>query len=140
MSETFVISYDEAPKSLNAGGTGYGRHWGEAHREKKQWEGIYGMLLLARKVPRGMTRVTVDVLLEFKHRNKRDVENYRSSVTKPLADALQNGGWLPNDTEEFFEVGEFKLISGVDLGTHKSRITISLHPDYDADNRTGVGP
>lgn len=125
---------------MNAGGTGSRRHWSAGHREKKQQEGIYGMLLLAERVPRGMTHVKVDVLLEFRHRAKRDVENYRSSVTKPLADALQAGGWLTNDTEEFFEVGEFKLVSGVDLGPHKSRITILLHAEYPAHNATQVLP
>lgn len=142
MSELFVISYDEAPKSLNAGGTGSRAHWSKGYQEKKKWEGLFGMLLLHRKIPRGMTHVTADVLLEFKHRNRRDAENYRSSVSKPLADCLVAGGWLPDDTAEFFEIGAFKIESGVDLGLPlvKSRITISLRPEYEPHNATQVLP
>lgn len=128
--ETYVISYDDAPKSLNAGGTGSKRHWSVGHKEKQMWEGIYGMLLIARKVPRGMSRVRIEVLLEFKHRNRRDEENYRSSVSKPFADALVKGGWLADDTREFFELADFRIDSGVELPT-KARTTITIQAQYE---------
>lgn len=108
MSRTYVLTYDEAPKSLNAGGTGSRRHWSAAAREKKKWQDIWTMLLLERRVPRGMTFCKARVLLEFRKPNRRDIENYRSAVSKPFADALApygGGGWLPDDTRRYFARG-----------------------------------
>ncbi len=136
--ETFVITHDEAPKSLNRGGAGSRRHWGGAHREKRQWEGVYAMLLLAAKVPRGMAKARVDATLEFVDNRRRDVENYRPAIAKPLADALVKGGWLADDTDEFFDFGHVKIVSGVDLGEsldvvgyRKSRISVTIEAEYE---------
>lgn len=137
-TETFVLTYDDTPKSLNDGGTGSRRHWSAGYKEKRQWQGIWGMLLIARKAPRGMTRAYVEVVLEFADNRRRDVENYRPSVSKPLADALVSGGWLADDTDEFFELGNVKLRSGVDLGESlgvhgytKGRTVVTIEAEYD---------
>jgi hypothetical protein len=128
---TFVLSYDDCPKSINAGGTGSRRHWGSAYKEKRHWEGIWGMLLLGANAPRHMVRCEVEGLLEFKHANRRDVENYRSSLTKPLADALVSGGWLADDTNDFFRLIELDILSGVEL-PRKARTTVKILAVYDA--------
>ena len=47
---------------------------------------------------------TISIVLRFKRRNRRDPENYRHPVTKPLLDALVRGGWLTDDTEENVKV------------------------------------
>lgn len=114
-TETFVLTYSEVPKSLNAGGTGSRRHWSVGHREKRRWEGIWGMLLLERRVPRHAAKVYASAVIEVEDNRRRDVENFRSAITKPLADALVKGGWLADDTDEFFEFGVLKVRNGVDL-------------------------
>lgn len=132
--ETFVITYDESPKSLNAGGAGSRRHWGAAHKEKRKWEGIYGMLLLQRRVPRGMSHCRVrEVLLEFRHANRRDASNYQAAIVKPFADCLVAGGWLADDTAEFFELEDVKISTFALEHPNpavKSRITISIEATY----------
>ena len=138
---TFVLSYDDTPKSLNAGGAGSRRHWGPAHKEKRRWEGCWGMLLIHHKVPRGMSRVRIEAALEFADNRRRDVENYRPDLAKALGDALVKGGWLPDDTQEFFDLGMVRIISGVDLlpwplnrasGHIKSRTTVTIEAEYAA--------
>jgi hypothetical protein len=131
--ETYSISYDEAPRSSNAGGAGARRHWSAAHKEKMRWEGIYGMLLLEKRVPRGMTSCKIDVKLEFKHRNRRDVENYRPAVAKPFADTLVKGGWLPDDTDDYFTIDGMEIIKRALEHPSPSvmgRITIVLEATY----------
>lgn len=114
-SATYVLSYDEVPKSLNAGGTGSRRHWSVGHKEKRRWEGVWAMLLMERRAPRHMVKVYVSALIEVEDNRKRDSENFRSAISKPLADALVKGGWLPDDTDEFFTFGGVKIRNGVDL-------------------------
>lgn len=131
--EGHVIVYDEAPPSLNAGGTGSRKHWGAAHREKMKWEGIFGMLLLKAKVRRGLTRCVIDVTLEFKGPARRDEENYRSSVSKPFADALVKGGWLKDDTALEFELRSMTLSREwlkVSSPLVKSRMTVTIEAHY----------
>lgn len=106
----YTISFGETPKSLNAGGAGSRRHWAVGYKEKKRWQDIWTTLLLEAKVPKGMTRVQVNATLYFPTKHRRDVENYRTSLTKPLADAFVSGGWLPDDTAEFFTLGRLDIL------------------------------
>lgn len=134
VTKTFTLTYDEAPASLNKGGTGSRRHWSVGAREKKRWEGIYAYLLLDAKVPRGMTRARASAVLEFKAPARRDSENFRSALSKPFADALVKGGWLADDTDDFFELTKV-VCSKVWLLPRnpqvKGRLTITLEADYD---------
>jgi Holliday junction resolvase RusA-like endonuclease len=107
--KTFVLGYNEAPKSLNEGGVGSRRHWSAGHAEKKKWENIYGMLLLGSKAPRGMAYCKVKATLQFRDHRRRDVDNYRPAISKPLADVLVKGGWLPDDTAEFFQLESVEI-------------------------------
>lgn len=138
MTSQFVIEHNETPKSLNAGGTGSRRHWGQAHKEKKRWEGIFGMLMIEQKVPRHMASCEVHVELQFAKKAGRDVENYRSGVIKPFADTLVHGGWLADDTEEFFKVGIFALMDGCKLFPNnplvQSRMIILIQAQYVQDD------
>lgn len=109
MERTFVLTHPEAPGSLNAGGAGSRRHWAVGYNEKKKWEGVYLMLLLAAKVPKGMTFCEATATIRWKHKNRRDSTNYLAPVVKPLADVLappkssDRPRWLPDDTDEFFK-------------------------------------
>lgn len=105
MERTFVLTHREVPKSMNAGGGGSRVHWATARDEKRRWEGVYALLLLAEKVPTHMEHCTARAIIRWKHRNRRDSTNYIASIVKPLADALVKGGWLADDTDEYFTFG-----------------------------------
>jgi hypothetical protein len=122
----YTISYADTPKSLNAGGTGSRRHWAVGYREKKRWEDIWTGLLLEAKVPKGMRKVAVKAALYFPTLHKRDAENYRSGLTKPLADAMVAGGWIPDDTAEFFNLVDFYIAA--DRGGPET--VLALYPRY----------
>lgn len=99
-----------------------------------KWEGIFGMLLLKARVPRGMTSCKIHVVLEFAKANRRDVENYHSSVSKPFADTLVKGGWLVDDTADQFELASMEIATCPPLGMGsplvKSRVTITIEAEY----------
>jgi hypothetical protein len=134
--KTFVLTYDEAPKSLNAGGAGSRSHWSKGYAEKRRWEGIWALLLIEGKVPRGMTHCSVEGLIEFVRAQRRDVENYRPALVKAFADALVHGGWLPDDEERFFVMAGLTLRAGMESGNPfvQGRTTLTLQATYpDAD-------
>lgn len=115
MIATYAFTITQTPASANAGGGGTRANKYAAHREKKSWEGIYLKELMALRARRRMLHCSVTVQLHFKNKvggNGRDEENYRQPTIKPLADALQIGGYLPNDTREFFEVNGLELVEG----------------------------
>lgn len=106
----FEFHINEAPKSLNAGGNGSRRHWAVGYREKARWEGLYLVELLAARVPKAMVWCKADAVIKWRRRARRDEENYRGPISKPLADALVKGGYLPDDTSEFFRMGELRFV------------------------------
>ncbi len=127
--DTFVVSHDEVPKSLNAGGAGSRQHWAAAKREKEKWEGIYFTLCLAKKIPKGYDRIRVEAWLAFTVKRRRDADNYKNSISKPLADALVNGGFIPDDTQEHFELTQVVICEGKLINVRPGvtgRITLKL--------------
>jgi hypothetical protein len=126
-----VVAYDitvrETPKSNNAGGGGTRTNKYAAHREKKHWEGIYLVQLMAAGVSRGMTHCSATVELHFARRNHRDKTNYYQPVFKPLADALVIAQYLPDDTEEFFEAAGFTLTEGEKPWRFEGPLTIASY-------------
>lgn len=81
-----------------------------AWREAAYWQAA------AAKLPRGLTKVRIDVVLRFTTNRRRDAPNYHPEVIKPCVDALAppktaktgkgervDPGWglIPDDTEEF---------------------------------------
>lgn len=138
MTREFILRYDEIPSSLNAGGAGSRRHWSVGYREKRRWEGVWALLLMEQGAPRGMSFVRVDALIEVEDKRRRDSENFRPAISKPLADALVKGGWLADDTDEFFIFAALRLRNGVDIGrgmatdrrTVIGRTTLTLSAEY----------
>lgn len=129
-----IVYYDATPKTVNKGGGGVRGHWSKASREKSRWEGLYMMLFLQCKLPKHLEFVRVGITLEFTTPNtRRDPENFRHPVVKPLADALVKGGYLPDDTADYFEVDHLviskdKLTGLPPKSLVKSRITLAI--DY----------
>lgn len=133
-TRTFTLQHDEAPTSLNKGGTGSRRHWSAGAREKKKLEGLFFVMLLAAKVPKGASHIRVNVELEFTAPARRDSENFRPAFSKPFADALVKGGWLADDTDEFFTLERVRCSKVWLKPKHpgvKGRMTITLEADYE---------
>lgn len=117
----FTLTHPEAPKSLNAGGAGSRRHWAVGFREKQKWAEVFATLLEIAKVPRGMSHCRLDAVIRWKTRRRRDVTNYTAPIVKPFADVLVSGaiikqhrlriagGWLADDTDEFFTFGTLRF-------------------------------
>ncbi|MCG5464179.1 hypothetical protein MED01_002344 [Micromonospora sp. MED01] len=101
-------------------------HWSKISRRRKTWrETAYGRIALA-KLPRGLTKIRVDVELRFTTNRRRDAPNYYSDVIKPCIDALApekrvkllnrpghrvEMGWgvIPDDTAEFLDLTAPKI-------------------------------
>lgn len=112
IEKTYVVTVTGCPKSINDGGGGTRANVFAAHKEKKRWQGLFLMELMAGRVPKHMMRVKVDVTLRFKFKSGgkgRDEENFRQPVVKPFADALTEGGYLVDDTAEYFRVIGFRI-------------------------------
>jgi hypothetical protein len=137
IEQTYVLTIKGAPKSINAGGGGTRANHYAAAAEKKHWQGQFGLELMVAKVRRNMLFCGVTVTVRFKHRSGkgRDAENYRQPIIKPLLDALQAGGYLENDTEEFVKVHDVTLEEGVAEWPHadpriKSEMIVQLEAAY----------
>jgi hypothetical protein len=123
---TAILTYDDAPPSsnVNTGVGGRGNPHGIA-RTKGKWEGIYGMLLLAAKVPRGLSVVRVNPQLQFRSKNRRDGDNFYFPISKPLGDCLVRGGWLEDDTPDHYQCERVRIEVGADIRL-KARMTLEI--------------
>ena len=103
-----VLTYEDTPPSLNAMGSGNRFAY---QRNKKRWGGIFEGELMVARLPRSLVRVEAAATITFTQRRGRDEGNFRFFIEKALGDALQNGGWLPNDTPEHYRFGavEFRI-------------------------------
>lgn len=106
MSGVLEIVYDDVPPNSNSK-TGLGStraHWRTTTKTKKEWTRIFGEVLQASGLPRGLTHVRVQATLYFTTPNtRRDGDNFYFPISKPLGDALAGPGlWLPDDTPEFY--------------------------------------
>lgn len=100
------FTYDDTPGSVNAGRSKRGQHWTKDREFKAEWEGIYLTCFMRERLPRKLEHVRVWFSLQFIDPGRgRDVENYRHPIVKPFADSLVKAGYLPDDTEDYFEVG-----------------------------------
>lgn len=91
------------PRSLNIAGSG-GNHF-VYQSTKKMWQTRLGDLLTATGLPRGLERVTVEGLICFPDRRRRDQGNFRYLLEKALGDALVAGQWLEDDDWDRYEFG-----------------------------------
>lgn len=104
MSRTYVLSVREAPRSNNRR---YATR-GHAHAEKKRWQALFLSELMVAKAAKGMRFCSAEIAVRWKRRNHQDIENFRDNVIKPLADALVAGGYLNDDTSDWFHVADMR--------------------------------
>lgn len=104
---------DRLPPSFN---TTSGAGWRVVQREKQELQAELEEALRAAGLPCPVpgARVDVSAVLVVPDRRRRDEDNFRTPLSKALGDALQAGGWLPDDTPEHYRFGEltFEVASG----------------------------
>ena len=107
------------PRSFNVFGSGNRRAYQAA---KETWMGVFTEMLEASELPRGLASVRVEGTSTFASRagnskdgEEPDQENYRYPLSKFLADALVEGGWISNDSWRRYSFGEleYRLVPGV---------------------------
>lgn len=98
------LTFADTPGSINDNRSKRGSHWSKDRKAKAEWEGTFLMGFLKEAVPRPLEHVKVWVMFQFDRRQRRDPENYRHPFAKPFADSLVKGGYIPDDTAEFFEL------------------------------------
>lgn len=119
-----TVEHHDIPPSANA--AIYRTHHQKAQRIKKQWQGTFGYLLMAAKLPRGITKVTATVELKFRVRRTRDSDNFYLPISKPLGDALKAGGWIPDDSPEHYAFERVRISD-----QKVPRDTMVLHLEYE---------
>lgn len=101
--DSTIVFFDGVPPSYNE--TRY-LHWSKQAKLKKEWQALWELLLMEARVPRGLVYVEAKAMLRFPTSRRRDEDNYKTPIAKSLGDALVNGGWLTDDTPEFFKMGD----------------------------------
>jgi hypothetical protein len=121
---TYTLELADTLPSLN---TLLYRHWATQRRAKAGLQAALEGVLMAAGLPRPLGgRVTATAELTFPTRHRRDEDNYRSTLSKCLADALVNGRWLPNDTLEHLAFRG--LTFSPDRGPHRTVVRLEVAP------------
>jgi hypothetical protein len=71
----------------------------------KHWKPWLIGALEASGLPRGLESVLVEGMCCFPTKAHPDQGNHRAFIEKAMGDALQDGGWIPEDTWERYEFG-----------------------------------
>lgn len=108
-----------APPSLNVLGSG---HVFAYTAMKKAWGELLTERLAASELPKGLAHVLVEGQCTFPDRRRRDQGNHRFMLEKALGDALVAGGWLPDDSWEFYEFGG--LAQAYEKGVSRTRLMV----------------
>lgn len=137
MASRHSIEIPGLPKSLNRVGSR-----GSAfafHREKKRLENDLVTAMLVAKVPKGAHCVEATAVLYPPTAHKRDEGNFRTILEKALGDALQAGGWLPDDTPEHFTFGRLTFGEKRKPALTVVELVVSLAPSAHATERSAWG-
>jgi hypothetical protein len=106
------------PPSLNrVGSRGSFFAW---QRTKKRWQTDIEVGLMASALPRPCRFVRAYASLRFPVSRRRDAGNYQALLEKATGDALVNGGWLPDDTPEYFRFEDLRFER--DLGPKRTTL------------------
>lgn len=97
-----AIEHFGEPPSFNVSA---GRNPNVYRAELDHWKALLFDLLSASELPRGCARILAEGEAVFPTAAKRDQGNFRVTLEKALGDALQEGGWLPDDSWSHYEFG-----------------------------------
>lgn len=115
-------------------------HWSTISRRRRIWrDTAYGRAALA-NLPKGLTKVRVDVELRFTTNRRRDAPNYYSDVIKPCIDALApekrvkkpdgsyrvDRGWglIPDDTAQYLDLSAPRIGDPVPKGSYPHGLVV----------------
>jgi len=120
-----LLWLDDVPPSINTNNVR--SHWRGFHTAKKRWQADLERVLLVSALPRPIPGLLeARVTLRFPVKRRRDSENFRPVLSKALGDALVNGGWLTDDTDQ-----DWLLIVRTDPEVGPRRTTIELSWTHD---------
>lgn len=111
MTERATLCIPGTPASFNS--VGLRSHWAVGRKHKLQWQQWLSIALMEQGVPRGLKSVSAKATIRFKQRRRRDEINFRPLIDKALGDTLVEGGWLEDDSPEYFRFGEVTLFAPV---------------------------
>jgi hypothetical protein len=111
VSERATLCVPGTPPSLNQ--IGYRSHWAVGRKAKQDWEQFLSIALMEQGVPRRLKRVEATATLRFKQKRRRDEGNFKALLDKALGDVLQAGGWLADDTPDYYRFGELTFLAPV---------------------------
>jgi len=84
--------------------------WRRTYEARKEWREASFVYATKARLPKGLARVRIDVVVHFTVDRNRDNENYSPHVGKPIADGLAKPhhgapgyGLIPDDTPEFLD-------------------------------------
>lgn len=118
-----TIRVSTTPPSINTNAVR--SHWRGFHTAKKTWQAQFETLLMQARVPRPIPAkgpVAAVATLTFPMRRRRDGENFRPVLSKALGDALVNGGWLDDDTDQHWWL---RLTINPELGPQGTVVELS---------------
>lgn len=104
-------------------------HWRRTYEARKAWRDAAFLFATQAKLPKGLAKVRIDVVLHFTVNRDRDNENWSPYVAKPITDGLGKPhqkksqaapGYLliADDTPEFLEGPFVTLGEKVDRKKH----------------------
>lgn len=106
MSGRVTIAIPKTPPSLN---TWLSKHWRVRDREKKQWSFEINSECHCWGLPK-CDRIKATVYFRFNDKRKRDHDNYVSTLSKALGDALRPD-FLEDDDSSRFQVIHGEIVS-----------------------------
>lgn len=128
-------------------------HWSKWRTISKAWRTAAFNAATIARLPKGLSRVRIDVVLRFRDRRTRDTENYATTI-KPIIDGLGpqrvyasktagtvvelGYGLIPGDDERYLVKPEAKI--GPPLSKTAKRLTglpagLDATPDHPADHQ-----
>ena len=120
--KTYTLTYDDTVPSMNR--MSRNSHWVYT-KAKKRWTHIFLLDLLWQRPAALDGKVTATAELTFPTRHRRDLDNYWLTG-KALGDALVAGGYIPDDTPEFYE---FKgLTFNPERGRNRTVVRLEVSP------------
>lgn len=81
----YILRFPAPAEMLSVNGN---PHWRRTSPVRKAWREAVFVHAKAAKLPVGLARVRLDVVLRFPREGRRDAANYHGNVVKPLVDAF----------------------------------------------------